>query len=48
MIVALVIHQYRSKQPLMPVRQLATTFPVFGLLIAMCASSAHCLAIAGL
>ena len=40
MIVALVVHQYRSKHPLMPVRQLATTFPVGGILIAMCASSA--------
>jgi hypothetical protein len=40
MIVALVVHQYRSKRPLMPVKQLATTFPAGALLIAMCASSA--------
>ena len=40
MIVALVIHQYRSRRPLMPVRQLATTFPVCGILAAMCASAA--------
>jgi MFS family permease len=40
MIVALVIHQYRSSHPLMPVRQLATTFPVCGILVAMCASAA--------
>ena len=40
MIVALIVHQYRSKHPLMPVRQLATTFPVTGILIALCASSA--------
>jgi MFS family permease len=40
MIAALVVHQYRSKHPLMPVRQLATTFPVIGVVIAMCASSA--------
>ena len=40
MIVALVIYQYRSRWPLMPVRQLATTFPVCGILAAMCASAA--------
>jgi hypothetical protein len=40
MIVALVIYQYRSRRPLMPVRQLATTFPVCGILAAMCASAA--------
>jgi MFS family permease len=40
MIVALVVHQYRVRRPLMPVRQLATTLPVFGILIAMCASAA--------
>jgi hypothetical protein len=33
-------HQYRAKRPLMPVRQLATTFPACGILIAMCESSA--------
>jgi MFS family permease len=40
MIVILVVHQYRSRQPLMPVKQLATTFPATGILIAMCASAA--------
>lgn len=40
MIVALVIYQYRSRRPLMPVRQLTTTFPVCGILAAMCASAA--------
>jgi hypothetical protein len=34
--VILVVHQYRSRQPLMPVKQLATTFPATGILIAMC------------
>jgi hypothetical protein len=40
MIVILVVHQYRARHPLMPVKQLATTFPVTGILIAMCASAA--------
>jgi MFS family permease len=40
MIVTLVVHQYRSRSPLMPVRKLATTFPVCGILAAMCASAA--------
>jgi MFS family permease len=40
MIVALVVHQYRARHPLMPVRQLATAFPVGGILIAMSASAA--------
>jgi MFS family permease len=39
MIVALVVHQYRIKKPLMPLKQLATTFPVTGILIALCASA---------
>ena len=39
-VIALVVHQYRARQPLMPVRQLATTFPVAGIVIAMCASAA--------
>jgi MFS family permease len=39
MIAALVVHQYRARHPLMPVRQLATTFPATGILIAMCASA---------
>lgn len=40
MIVMLVVHQYRARRPLMPVRQLATAFPVTGILIAMSASAA--------
>jgi MFS family permease len=40
MICALVVHQYRTRHPLMPVRQIVTTFPVAGLVIVMFASSA--------
>lgn len=40
MICALVEHQYRTRHPLMPVRQIATTFAVAGLVIVMFASSA--------
>jgi MFS family permease len=40
MIVAMVAYEYNVKRPLMPVRQLATTFPVAGILIAMCAGAA--------
>jgi MFS family permease len=40
MIIALVAHQYHAKNPLMPVRQLATTFPVAGITVAMCAGAA--------
>jgi MFS family permease len=39
MLAALVVYQYRASHPLMPVRQLATTFPAFGILIAMAASA---------
>lgn len=39
MIVALVVHQFRVKNPLMPVRQLATTLPLMGIVIAMCVSA---------
>jgi MFS family permease len=39
MLAALLVHQYRARHPLMPVRQLATTFPAFGILIAMAASA---------
>ena len=35
----LIVHQYRSRHPLMPIRQLASTFPVYGTLIAMAASA---------
>lgn len=40
MLVGLVVHGYVVKRPLMPVRQLATTFPVAGIVIAMCAGAA--------
>lgn len=39
-VIALVTHQYRTRQPLMPVRQLATTFPVTGIVIALFTSAA--------
>ena len=34
------VHQYRLEEPLVPVRQLATTLPVVGILVAICASGA--------
>jgi MFS family permease len=40
LIVTLVVHQYLKKNPLMPVRQLATTFPVAGIVVAMTAGAA--------
>jgi hypothetical protein len=40
MITALVVHQYRARHPLMPVKQLATTLPTWAILVAMCASAA--------
>lgn len=40
MIAALVAYEYRIRHPLMPVKQLATTFPLFGILVAACASAA--------
>ncbi|HTW20656.1 MAG TPA: MFS transporter [Mycobacteriales bacterium] len=39
-LVILVIHQYRARQPLTPVRLLATTMPTVGLLTALLASAA--------
>ena len=39
MLVVLVVHQYRMKNPLMPVKRLATTFPVAALIAIICASS---------
>ena len=38
-ILALVVHQYAMTNPLMPVKQLATTFPLMGVVIAMCTSA---------
>jgi MFS family permease len=40
MLIALVVYQYGLKNPLMPVRQLATTFPVAFIVVAMCAGAA--------
>ncbi len=40
MILALVLFEYHVKRPLMPVRSFATTFPVAGVIIAMCAGAA--------
>jgi len=40
LIVLLVVHQYQARNPLMPVRQLATTFPVTGFVIVLSASAA--------
>lgn len=39
-IVALLAHQFLARDPLMPVRSLATTFPVSGVIVAMCAGAA--------
>lgn len=39
-VVALVVHQYTRKKPLMPVRAFATTVPVVGITIALFASAA--------
>jgi hypothetical protein len=36
----LVIHQYVARRPLMPLRQLATTFPAAGVIVAMTAGAA--------
>lgn len=40
LVVTMVVHQYRKRDPLMPVEQLATTFPVVGILVALAASAA--------
>ncbi|HEY2319165.1 MAG TPA: MFS transporter [Solirubrobacteraceae bacterium] len=39
-IALLVLYQYLARNPLMPVRQLATTFPVAGIIVAMTAGAA--------
>jgi MFS family permease len=44
-IIGLVLHQYKVKRPLMPVRQLATTKPVAGIIVALCAGAASVAAI---
>lgn len=40
MIVALVAYEYGARRPLMPVRRLATTFPVASITVVMCAGAA--------
>lgn len=45
MIVILVVDQYLIRNPLMPVRQVATTFPVVGIIVAMSAGAASVAAI---
>jgi MFS family permease len=40
MLLALVVFEYRVENPLMPVRQAASTFPVAGIVVAMCAGAA--------
>jgi hypothetical protein len=40
LIVVLVVYQYLRKEPLMPVKQIATTFPVVGIVMALTASAA--------
>lgn len=40
LIVALVTYEYGIERPLMPMKKIATTFPVAGILVAMCAGAA--------
>jgi hypothetical protein len=40
MVAVLVLHQYRARKPLMPVRALSTTLPLSGIVVAMCAGAA--------
>lgn len=40
MVVLLLIYEYNIEDPLIPVRQLASTLPVAGILVAMCAGAA--------
>jgi hypothetical protein len=46
MIITLILYQYGYSRALMPVRQLCTTFPIAGIMIAMCAGAASVGAIA--
>lgn len=39
LVIGLVAHQYRAPNPLMPVKQIATSLPVMGIVVAMCVSS---------
>jgi MFS family permease len=45
MIAALVTYEYRIENPLMPIRSLATTFPVAGIVVAICAGAASVAAV---
>jgi MFS family permease len=45
MIVLLVVYEYQARRPLMPVRQLTTTFPIAGIILAMCAGAASIAAV---
>jgi MFS family permease len=40
MVLALVVHQYSVRRPLMPVRSLVHTLPLSGIVVAMCAGAA--------
>lgn len=40
LVVALIVSQYRKREPLMPMKALATVFPVTGIIIALSASAA--------
>lgn len=40
LVLTLIVSQYRAEDPLIPVQQIATTFPVVGILIALSASAA--------
>jgi nucleotide-binding universal stress UspA family protein/MFS family permease len=46
LIVALVVYEYRAKRPLLILRSLASTIPVTGIVIAMCAAAAATSAVA--
>src|SRR5262249_9681585 len=46
LIVVLIVNQYRSHAPLLTVRTLATTLPVTGIVVAMCAAAASVSAVA--
>jgi MFS family permease len=46
LIAALLVHQYRAKRPLLIVRPLASTLPMAGIAVAMCAAAASLSAIA--
>lgn len=45
-IIALWVYQYRAKNPLLPLRQLNSTIPVTGVVVAICAAAASTSAIA--